>query len=457
MAASTWTPRPPRAIDVQANGAASKARYRQALIQQSIACARAALDTDVGLLADRSGSIYLIAESLCFAALLLTHGGGSADSRLARRIIDVVLTTQHRVLLDGTFGAFPMIYVPDRPQPDDDGITRELVASVLGILVRDHADALGTALEERARGAIANAIRAPEDATELSFAAELLGVWLQHEYGSRWQGDALAEALVARDPECPRLARLGRASESAAQWWALELWAGNANLEQSVPALRAALLADVTRWIHPTLPAYFGELTRAAHTTTFPWIASWLSWFALGERPVLPREFPDAAAAALCALPVLAATNAAAPSSSLLADLEEVSDTGTITAWRQPGLHVEARSSDARLAWRNPVAGARWETPDGSAWLQCRVTGSQHARCRDGFVHFDEPGETTIDVHDLGPGSTRMISNDWWLAGLHFATHGFQTTDARRTDTGLRLRLDPVKPDPLLRFALVPG
>jgi hypothetical protein len=53
----------------------------------------------------------------------------------------------------------------------------------------------------------------------------------------------------------------------------------------------------------------------------------------------------------------------------------------------------------------------------------------------------------------MGPGETRMIDNGWWLAGLHFATEGFQMVDAQRTEHGLELQLKPTSEQPMLMFS----
>jgi hypothetical protein len=341
--------------------------------------------------------------------------------------------------------------------------SRELMGSLLGSIHRNYSQLLGEKRNARVLEAIRLTIRDKDQDTPGSTWAAMLAAWLELEFGDQWRGERLATDVALAGLETLADARFGDAEAYGRELWALGLWRRSARLHDSVEGLLPGLIAELTRFAHPSLPELFGGMTTGRVSgAAYPWIGTWLTWHALAGEPLLPKQMDDALHATLYAYPALAKlkTDAAAPADAEATGpctaqvLHQDQGERQFTGWMEPQLHLEARCSPAPESGRMPVAGARWRTLEGgTARLRARVSRSERASCRKRFVHLEDPGTTVVTVHDLGPGETRMIENGWWLSGLHFATEGYQMLDAQRSEEGLSLTLKPTTDNPVLMFS----
>lgn len=440
--------------------------HQLALIEQAVQRASGRYDEATSLLqlADHEG-FGVVLESLCLAALLLTRPSPDRTRR-AVRLVDAVLETQHRASLDPEHGAFPLTWSVQNNRGlvvEDD--SREIIGSLLASLVGAHARALGKDRAHRMREAVRRAIRSADHPPPVDTAGLMLAAWLDLEFGDRWRSQRLVEQLRSVDAERLTGSLVGDPRQIALVLWALGLWQNAPQLRDDSVALLEALSTDIAGSVHPGLPELFGNLTRLSKKTEddYPWLGAWLTWHALGAMPLLPTALREPLQATLFAFPALAGltlpaeTAARVTSQTVSGALTRVLPHRTVTGWSESDLLIEA-SENRPVAQGGreagmPVVGVRWQAGDGaSGWLQCRVSRTFSAHCSKRFVHLDDPGLTTVDIGQLGPGGTRMIEKGWWLSGLHFSTQGFEMTDAIRTTGGLTLKLKPTDPQPMLMF-----
>ncbi len=441
--------------------------HQQALVDQAIRHILTRYDDQQGLLRSTEDARFRsVKESLAFAALLLARTaagkGRKTELGLARLVIDNVLSLQNRTRRDPGRGAFPLVWTPDTNRAQImDADSREAIGSLLGLMLKDYQQLLGDRRVHKIRDAIQLAIRDKEQSQPETTAGAMMAAWLELEFGDEWRGERLATdvALAGQDELSAR--RFGNPEAYARELWALSLWRRSSRLHDSVEVLLHNLLAEVGRYAHPGLPEVFGAVTTSAGTVSqYPWLGTWLTWHALAGEPMMPKQMGDPLQSALFAYPALGRLKfsdelrQAATASFEPHALCEEQRSRTISGWWEGDLHIEARSSRAAEGGRLPVAGARWRTPQGgTVWMRARVTKRESAVCRKRFIYLDDPGTTTVTVHNMGPGETRMIENGWWLSGLHFATEGFQMLDAERSDGGLTLRLKPTAEQPMLMFS----
>jgi hypothetical protein len=338
--------------------------------------------------------------------------------------------------------------------------SREVMGSLLGLLLKDYSSQLGEKRAGRIKDAVRLAIRDKNQPGPEGTSNAMMAAWLEMEFGDQWRGERLATevALAGYDHLVER--RFGDALAFARELWALSLWRRSARLHDGVETLMNSLLADISGHAHPRLAEVFGAVTtsRNSPSNAYPWLGTWLTWHALGEEPMLPKNMLDPLHSTLFAFPAIAKLKIPAESTHGYAGedraLEHRHENGTITGWWEKDLHLEARSSNQAAGDRMPVAGARWQSRQGdSVWLRCRVAKQESAVCRKRFIHLEDPGTTLVSVYNLGEGETRMIDNGWWLSGLPFSTEGFQMVDAQRLPRGLELRFHPTAEQAMLMFS----
>lgn len=442
--------------------------HQTALVDQAIRYALTRYDDQHKLLrASGDARLLAVPESLCFAALLLTRAAANQGRRselgLARLLIDSVLPLQNRSRRDPDRGLFPLVCSSgsDR-KPIMDPDSREMVGSLLGLLTKDYGLLLGEKRCERVRDAIRLAMRDKRQSLPASTSGAMIAAWLELEFGDRWRGEKLATEVALLGAEQMSRRRFGDARAFARELWALSLWRRCNPLHDSVALLTEAVMADVESYAHPRLPEIFGAVTTlpGSPVNAYPWLASWLAWYAIGAEPIQPKQLRDPLHATLFAFPALAKLKLD-PAAHQLPDMPErehplqyVEGARSITGWWEPDLHIEARRSDGVAGSRVPVAGARWRSREGSSvWMQCRVAKQESAVCRKRFVHLRDPGTTIVSVHNMPAGEARMIDNGWWLSNLHFATEGFELLGADRSDQGLELKLRPTSDEALLMLS----
>ncbi len=409
----------------------------------------------------------VVQESLAFAALLLARAaaghGRKSELGLARLLLDTILPLQNRTRRDPARGAFPLLWTPDaRRARVMDPDSREIMGSILGLLLKDYSGLLGGKRCQRVREAVRLCLRGAEHPAPENTSHAMIAAWLEVEFGDTLRGERLATEVALAGQEQLSSHRFGDARAFARELWALSLWRRSSHLHASVQSMVEALVADVTRYAHPSLPEVFGGVTVGAgdSPSRYAWLGTWLTWHALCGQPFLPRNMDDPLHSTLFAFPSLARLELPAAQPEEAAghgqgrSLVREGGRDAVSGWWENGLHVEARSSAEPVPDGTPVAGARWRTPSGTTvGLRCRVSGQQKAVCQKRFVHLEDPGVTVVTVRDLGAGEVRMIDNGWWLSGLHFAMEGFRMVDAQRSPEGLTLQLKPTDRHPVLLFA----
>ena len=439
--------------------------HQKALVDQAIRHALTRYDDQHCLLRTTADPRFrAVQETLAFAALLLARTaagkGRKTELGLARLLIDTILPMQNRTRRDPARGCFPLLWTPgeNRPQVMDPD-AREIMGSLLGVMYRDFAHLLGEKRSARVLEATKLTIRDKEQSAPETTSGAMIAAWLELEFNDRWRGERLATDVALAGLDALTAGRFGNPQAYALELWALGLWRRSTRLHDSVKGLLPDLIREITRFAHPTLPEVFGAMTGSSGKGDhYAWLGSWLTWHALAGEPMLPKAMSDPLHATCFAFPALARAKIEAPESAgedarSQALCESIGDR-QLTGWMDSGLHLEARSARRPEPGRLPVAGARWRTLEGgTAWLRCRVSRQERASCRKRFVHLEDPGTTTVSVHDLGQGETRMIENGWGLSGLHFATEGFQMLDARRSEEGLELTLKPTTERTILMFS----
>lgn len=441
--------------------------HQRALVDQAIRRALTCYDEHVCLLRTAEDARFrAVQDSLAFAALLLARTaagkGRKTELGLARLLIDTILPLQNRTRRDPGRGAFPLLYSPDAERAQVmDVDSRELMGSILGMMLKDYGHLLGEKRCARVLDAVRFSIRDKDQPAPDSAWCAMLTAWLELEYGDQWRGERMATEVALSGLEQLAEQRFGDSEACARELWALGLWRRSSRLHDSVEGLMPRLIDEIARYAHPSLPELFGSITTGRKSSSvYPSIGTWLTWHALVGEPLLPKLMPDPLQVTRYAFPALAKLktiglpeNAGLPDSAPRALCERLGDRH-FSGWMERGLHLEARSSVSPEAGRMPVAGARWRTLEGgSAWLRARTSNAQKASCRKRFVHLEDPGTTIVTVHDLGAGEARMVENGWWLSGLHFATEGFRMLDAQRSDQGLTLTLKPTGDRAVLMFS----
>ncbi len=411
-----------------------------------------------------------VGESLCYAALLLAEQSCEPTpnpARIARAnaIIDAILATQ--LTTNSVSGAFPLAWAPDGGAANlADPDTRQTVGSMLGFLARRFPDCLGEARVRQTDIALRRCCLGGRSGTLESAHLQMMHAWLDQEYGYDLGGESLAARIRRQPREFLRAARFGNPEVLGLQLWSVGLWFHNAKLVNWAARLGWEMWQDVIAWRHPDLSTFFGAGVRAdlvpqEGSPSLEQLWQWLSWLELVEHSD-HLDLSDPRVAAALAMPVLAAQrDATAVRKAFDAQPKERAITKELpglhlSGWFEKNLHIEvAQWPESRQG--ATVMVAYWPTRGGLAQLRCRTTKGNTVRCHKRFVRLHRPGVADIQISGLGPGEARMIEEGWWLAGLHMGVEGFQITEARRTEDGLRLSLKATVDEPLFFFAPLPG
>lgn len=443
------------------------------LLARAIAALGERFDSDCNLLVHPAVEKFRsVRESLCYAALLLADQEGPVEPDPTRidkavAVIDAVLATQVRGKSDKELGAFPLAWAPAGNAGDLlDAETRQTVGSMLGMIASRFANLLGVERIQQIEIALHRCC-VGERAGRIDAAlahAKMMHAWLDLEYGYEAGGERLAGEVTQLPRLALRVARLGDSQTLAQQLWSIGLWFHNAKLGSWAARFGMEAWQDVANWRHPDLSTLFGAGVRSKRLTPEGppgserlWHQVWLSWLDLSRNCDL-LNLEDPRAAAMLALPVLAAQQDA---SGLRKVLDAQPEERTVneklpgmelSGWFEKNLHIEStRLPETRRG--EVVMAAYWPTRSGIARLLCKTGQGLVARCDKRFVRLDRPGVADVQISGLGAGEARMIEGGWWLAGLHLGMEGFQISDARRTEDGLRLTLRATIDEPLLLFA----
>ena len=443
------------------------------LLARAIAALGERFDSDCNLLVHPAVEKFRsVRESLCYAALLLADQESVPQPDPTRvdqavAVVDAVLGTQVTGKSAKELGAFPLAWAPEGNAADLlDAETRQTVGSMLGMIASRFANLLGVERVQQIEIALHRCC-VGERAGRIDAArahAKMMHAWLDLEYGYEAGGERLAGEVTQLPRLALRVARLGDSQTLAQQLWSIGLWFHNAKLGSWAARFGMEAWQDVTSWRHPDLSTLFGAGVRSKRLTRDGppgserlWHQVWLSWLDLTRNCDL-LDLDDPRAAAMLALPVLAAQQDAR---SLRKGLDAQPDERIVSerlpgielsGWFEKNLHIETtRLPEARRG--EVVMAAYWPTRSGIARMLCRTSKGLVARCDKRFVRLDRPGVADVQISGLGAGEARMIENGWWLAGLHLGMEGFQISDARRTEDGLRLTLRASVDEPLLLFA----
>ncbi len=437
--------------------------FQAALLEQAVARVADYFDDDVALLSHpMSPAFKPIRESLCYAALLLARSRAThvTDSGLlrARRIIDAVLERQNRNVHGASGGAFPLAWSKEKRGTIMDPDSRQIVGSLLGALAAEFALELGKARVEAIEHAVTLAARG-EDVERLTGTdQQLLHTWLLVEHGDALLGEELLINVTDASPQALARRRFGDPRMMSYELWACALWRRSSRLGEWGRRLLKDLVADVGTTLHPVLHQLVGGglLSRVASEGGAAWVNVWLTWLALGSNPLMPKAMPDPLDATLFAFPLLGRLDGAEidyGSAQATQQIDRDLDDRHISAWFEPGLHVEACSSTTIEPGTQPLVAAFWPREPGVASLTCQATGSHQARVDGRSVRLTNPGKCRITINALGKGATRLVEDGWELPGLRLTCRGFQIGDAERTADGLSMILRPVREYGLLVFS----
>jgi hypothetical protein len=408
-----------------------------------------------------------VAESLCYAALLLVEQSREpapdpARIERANAIIDAILATQ--ITTDPASGVFPLAWAPEGGATDlVDLDTRQTVGSMLGLLAKRFPDCLGQARVQQTDIALHRCCRGEHPKHLEAAHLQMMHAWMDQEYGYDLGGENLAARIAQHKRKCLRADRFADPWTLCQQLWSVGLWFQNAKLVNCAARIGWEMWQDVIAWRHPDLMTFFGAGVRVDSVSQddspgLERIWQWLNWLELVEH----SDHSNPRVLAELAKPVLAAQHDATAVRKVLdAQPEEraISEQFPglhLSGWFEKNLHIEVaqRPENQRRAI---VMAAYWPSRSGGlARLRCRTTKGNTVSCDKRFVRLLRPGTVDIQISGLGPGESRMIEEGWWLAGLHMAAEGFQITEARRTEDGLRLRLKATVDQPLLFFAPLP-
>jgi hypothetical protein len=451
----------------QVTAAISLQPFQTALLEQAIAVLSDLYDEKSALLCHPVNRGFKpIRESLCYAALLLVRSRAShvTDSGLlrARKIVDAVLARQNRNLHGASGGAFPLAWSQEKRSAITDPESRQVVGSLLGVLMRDYAVELGGQRTEEMRHAIRLALAGcPESSTMTTYQRQLQ-TWLESEQGDRFKAEELLIALTDQPAGASAPERFGQPQTFAYEIWANALWLESDRLGDWGKRLLLEVVADVAESLHPAMLQLVGSglASRLHQEGGAEWINAWLTWLALGSNPLLPRDLQNPLEATLFAFPALTrgAERVLHTAWSGAWDTEKrqmsrVVDDREISAWFEPGMQVEACSAPSVAPGSEPVVAAFWQREPGVAQLACQATGSHRAVCDGRSVRLENPGKCRITIDGLGPGGTRLIEDGWELPGLRLTCRGFAIGDAERTADGLNMILRPVRDHGLLVFS----
>lgn len=455
-------------------GGGSYPPHQAALIDQAAKRLGECHNSERSLVHDAGNeNLGLVPESLAYAALLLagtrTATVDPSNAARAGQLIDAVLQTQYKLVTNPNHGSFPTacsLQPGSRPieDPHTHDLAREIVSSILAVLLLDYAPALGPQRANEVDHAIRNALRPGKDMARLPRAIKMLAAWLHLEHGNALLSGRLIGEIETHDQASLCRERFGDPRAIALELWALSLWYRSNRLKNKAKLLLPQLFATTAHHVHPQLPEMFGVATTTkGNVGSYPWLGAWLTWHAVGYTPLLPRSLGDPVLASCFAFPALVA---AAPDWEVPEPfpvertgraLEQQIADQAMTGWWEPNLHIEARDGGARCDSTAPVVGICWLARDDQvARLLCHTSNDQRATCNSRFVHLENPGTTVLKASNIG-GEARMADNTWILSGLCIAWEGFQLIDAQRNGLDLQCRLRPTSDKPTLMIMATDG
>ncbi len=423
---------------------------QRSIVASSVAWMDTYFDADTQLLR-HPGDLrrHAVRESLWYAAGLLVQGRDEA----ALRIVDTVLALQFDrpgAVWDGTWPR-----APEEPNPEDGAVIwrdydpnwRQFIGCLLGVLIRDYADALGSARCERAGEAIARALRGePADRIVPSYSnIALMQAWLLCEYGDRSRGEGLAMGVE-------RLYRSegGFSEFNSPTYYGVDLWG-------------LALWRDTAQFYHPGMRNLCGPYDRAYGmdmTRYVSLLGLWL-WWTCGDAA---RAFPDLRrrfehAHDFCAAPLLAL---APPSISDEARTALLTPVAICTVQRRlAGRTISAvLCSDLMLgavdrAYHDATGQAmpitaHWFDADGRvAWLCIR--GELSGVVKENCIVVRSSAELSLRCSAYG--NDAFGSAAWTIGGRQIEVTGTEVGPAQRRSNQLRCALKLPSGEAILRFA----
>jgi len=413
---------------------------------------------------------HAVRESLWYAAGLLVQRRDAAAPR-ALRAIDAVLSLQFDRPCAVWDGTWPRARQEPQPQEgaviwrDYDPNWRQFIGCLLGVLVCDYADVLGTSRCDRIRESIDRAVRGePAERIVASYSnIALMHAWLLCEYGDRSSGERLAAQVERLYGEEGGLHEFNSPTYYGVDLWGLALWrrSTSASLVEAGTRLEAALWRDVATFYHVGMRNLCGPYDRAygMDMTRYASLLGLWTWWACGDDV---RPFPDVTrpfdhAHDFCAAPLIAL----APPT--LGDEERIALSTlpidrvvtrrvahrTITATLRPDLMLGAvdRASTDAAGQVIPVT-AHWIDVDGTvAWLGIR--GELSARASD--AHIELRGDTELR---LQCSSAVTVSNEAWnVGGRRIETGGVEIRELPEQKGRFRYALKLRSGEAVLRFA----
>jgi hypothetical protein len=431
---------------------------QSALLDQAVAVLSGCYDEDSALLSHPLNTGFKpIRESLCYAALLLIRNSTQSvtDSGLlrAQQIIDAVLSRQNRNIHGASGGAFPLAWSNQKGGAVMDPESRQVVGSLLAMLLRRYRVELGSARAEAVAHAVSLALAGATKQNLNTTYQRSLRTWLEMECGDRLVGEELLIEITDQPKELVAKARFGQPQHFGFELWANALWLDSDRLHEWGRIGLADVLTDVGESLHPGMQQLLGSglLPRVYSEGGVEWINVWLTWQAMGNNPLLPRDLANPLDAALFAFPALAAIDDELVGAAWSADWEHskrglvrVLDDRSISASFEDNLQIEACHAGRLSPGREPVVAAFWQCEDGIARLTCQARESHQAICDGRSVRLDAPGRCRVVISGIGSGTTRLVEDGWQLPGLRLTCRGFAIGDAQRSSDTLEMVLRPL-------------
>lgn len=447
--------------------AAALTPLQNALLDQAVAVLSSCYDEDAALLSHPLNAGFKpIRESLCYAALLLLRNASQTvtDSGLlrAQKIIDAVLARQNRNIHGSSGGAFPLAWSSEKGGAVTDPESRQVVGSLLAMMLRRFPVALGSARAEAVAHAVSLAITGANGQTLNSHYQRALRTWLEMECGDRLSAEELLIELTDEPVDTAARARFGQPQQFGFELWAGALWLESERLGEWGRLSLKDLITDVGESLHPVMQQLLGSglVNRVYSEGGVQWINVWLTWLAMGNNPLLPRDLDNPLDAALFAFPALAEMDAGLVRDAWSADWNDARrsltrklDDRTITASFESALQLEACSAPGLAPGREPVAAAFWQCERGVAQLTCQARETHQASCDGRSIRLENPGRCRVVISGIGRGATRLVEDGWELPGLRLTCRGFAIGDAQRSDDGLEMTLRPQREHCLLVFS----
>ena len=403
---------------------------QRAIVESSVAWMSTFFDSDASLLRYPSDTRrHAVRESLWYAAGLLQLG----HTDVALRVFDAVLALQYDrpgTVWDGTWPR-----TREEPYPRDAAVIwrdydpnwRQFIGCLLGVLLRDCEETLGPERCERAKAAIARAIRGePPERIAASYSnIALMQAWLLFEFGERARGERLATEIERLYFDDGGFSEFNSPTYYGVDLWGLALWrrSGSTLLVAAGRRLEIALWRDVAMFYHPGMRNLCGPYDRAygMDMTRYASLLGLWIWWANGDEA---RPFPDVSrpfghAHDFCAAPLMAfapptISDEARGAMSVLPVgrniLRRVSNR-TITAAVHRDLMLGAvdRAPHDPTGQSTPVAAHWIDAENAIGWLCIR--GALGARVTDSRLELHGDAELTLRCS----GAPRFGKREWMI------------------------------------------